>query len=471
MKIIAFSFIIINLIKQYLNYIVYPLNTFPKSDKFENLLSFNSTYTTIEMGTPHQKVDFYFNLEHNKIYVTDIGCQKTNLYNFNNKSKTLYILGDMEKGNQRDNRVLFMETLYFYDNINLSEVYQLDEYPLYYLSEFNENNFEYGLCGNIGLSITQYEANNLDPDEYEYYIKYIRTQNNYFSFFHYNDTDFIINGIFLHQEFNDMFTEIKNISWVNPIIRENSLNWEISMKEVYYNNIHFKNKVTFELNPLFELIIGTNDYKNNIQKDFFDFYINKKICSMNEMKGYSIFECDPDKFGINDIKKFPTLFMYNLDINHIFEMNGTELFLKLNNKYYFKVVFSVESQEIYKWTIGKIFFRKYPTIFSSTNRLIGFYIKPNEGIVNDNQNIEREEDSESGPADSSIYIKILIIALIFTGLGLYIGKRLFFQRRKKANELTDDYYEYDSGDNKDIKKVDKNNKSTSIEMNSKIDKN
>ena len=244
------------------------------------------------------------------------------------------------------------------------------------------------------------------------------------------------------------------------------------MKEVYYNNIHFKNKVIFELNPLFELIIGTNDYKNSIQKDFFDFYINKKICLINEMKGYNNFECDPDKFGINDIQKFPTLFMYNLDINHIFEMNGTELFFKLNNKYYFKVVFSLESHELNKWTIGKIFFRKYPTIFSSTNRLIGFYIKPNEGIVNDNQNIERVEDSKDGQADSSLYIKIIIIALIFTCLGLYIGKRLFFQRKKKANELTDDYYEYDTEDNKDIKKEDKNNKSfTSIEMKSKLEKN
>jgi hypothetical protein len=347
----------------------------------------------------------------------------------------------------------------------------MDEYPLYYLSELNENNFEYGLCGNIGLAITQYEANNLDPDAFEFYIKNLKTQSNYFSFFHYNDTDFIINGIFLHQEFKDMFTEIKNISWVNPIIRENSLNWEISMKEVYYNNIHFKNKVIFELNPLFEFIIGTNDYKNNIQKDFFDFYINKKICLMNEMKGYNIFECDPDKFGINNIEKFPTLFMYNLDINHIFEMNGTELFFELNNKYYFKVVFNLENREDNKWIIGKIFFRKYPTIFSSTNRLIGFYIKPNEGIVNDNQNIERVEDSENGPIDSSLYIKITIIALVFTGLGLYIGKRLFFQRKKKANELADDYYEYDSGDNKDIKKDDKNNKSTSIEMKSKFENN
>jgi len=33
------------------------------------------------------------------------------------------------------------------------------------------------------------------------------------------------------------------------------------MKEVYYNNVHSKENIYFELNPLFELILGTNDFK------------------------------------------------------------------------------------------------------------------------------------------------------------------------------------------------------------------
>ena len=64
-------------IKKCFNYIVYPLKAFYESDKIENLLLFNSTYTTIEMGTPPQKVNFYFSLNHSKMFITDVGCQNT----------------------------------------------------------------------------------------------------------------------------------------------------------------------------------------------------------------------------------------------------------------------------------------------------------------------------------------------------------------------------------------------------------
>ena len=47
--------------------------------------------------------------------------------------------------------------------------------------------------------------------------------------------------------------------------------WEIAMKEVYYNDVYSNpdKYITFEINPLFELIIGTNEFKNNIIKDYF----------------------------------------------------------------------------------------------------------------------------------------------------------------------------------------------------------
>ena len=63
------------------------------------------------------------------------------------------------------------------------------------------------------------------------------------------------------------------------------------------------------------------------------------------------------------------------------------------------------------------------------------------------------------------YIKIIIIALIFTIVGLIIGKKIFALRKKRANELVDDYYQYDS-EKKDIKND--NLTSANIEMNSKL---
>ena len=442
MKKIYFTFICLFLIKQIINYYVFQLEVIDKLDKIEDFLSFNSTYTTLEMGTPQQKVNFYFSVNHNKMYMTNTNCPNINLYNFSIDSSTLNILGgiDFESENP-DDKILFFESLYFYNDTNLSQSIEIEEYPLLLISNFSEDIFDMGICGDIGLSIMQYEKYDSMPDEFEYYMKYLKTLNNYFSFFYYNGSDYLINSIFLHQEFQDLFKDVKNISWVNPLLRNDMLHWEINMKEIFYKKTHFKNKIIFEFNPLFELIIGTNDYKTNITKDYFISYINKKICTLIEVEGYAIFECNEKNFGMKDIKKFPSLYMFNDDINHIFEMKGEELFHQLNNKYYFKIIFPNKDLEPNRWVIGKIFFRKYPTIFSPSNRLIGFYINPNEGII-DNLN-DNDNENKNNFDKIYIYIIIVIVALIFTGIGIFIGKKLFFQKKRKANELVDDNYKYE----------------------------
>ena len=299
----------------------------------------------------------------------------------------------------------------------------------------------------------QYEQYDFEQDEYEYYLKYISSLSNYISFYHYNGQDFLIKNIFLHIEFKELFQDI-NIFWVNPLIRDNILHWEINMEKIFYNKREFKNRALIELNPLFELIIGVNEYKNNITNDYFDSYINKEICSIIIIKDYQIFECQEDKFELNDIKKFPTLYMYNFDVEHTFNMTGEDLFLKIDNKYYFKIIFPLKDLNPNRWILGKIFFRKYPTIFSPTNRIIGFYINPNKGVINEDidsdSNNESEDNNKNGEEsrgksnNAYIYILISVIAFIFLFLGIFIGKKIFFPRIRKANELDDDNFQYES---------------------------
>ena len=206
MKIFNLLVIFFYLIKKCLNYIVYPLKVYNELNQIENFLLFNSTYTTLEMGTPPQKVNFDFNLNHYKMFITDVGCKNTNLFNIE-ESSSLFVIGEpMDINDPYNNRIVAMESLYFYNNINLSDILQMDEYPLYYSVDLrNEQTY---LCGNIGLSIMQYE-NFEEDDELEYYLKFLRSQNNYFSFFNYNGDDFLINSVFLHQEFKDIFEDIK----------------------------------------------------------------------------------------------------------------------------------------------------------------------------------------------------------------------------------------------------------------------
>ena len=241
MKVISFSyiFIVYYLIKNCCNYIVYPLNIYDELNKIENMLFFNSTYTILEMGRPPQKVNFYFSLDHNKMNMTDIGCRPSNLFDIE-YSQTLGIVGFPDEDEEAySGKVYAIDYLSFYEKVNTTNLTLIEQYYLYYTADLNkDNNY---ICGTIGLSLIKHETyNSQDDDEIEYYLKYYRSQNNYFSFFHYNNKDYFVNKIFLHEEFKDIFKDVKNISWINPIISDNSQRWDIYMNEIFYNNIYLK---------------------------------------------------------------------------------------------------------------------------------------------------------------------------------------------------------------------------------------
>ena len=459
MKNLIFIFfsLFIFLFKQFKCYVVYPLRTLEEGiNTIQSLLSFNSTYTILEIGTPPQKVNFYFDINHTQINLTDKGCTNNNLYNRNNSS-SFEIAFELELSEQDNNtKYLVLDSLYFNNNINLTNKLKVEEYPFYYSSNISKNDIE--LCGNIGLSILPYDYYNTESQQIKYYTDKIKSLDagkyEDFSFIHYNNQDFLISNVFLQIEFPNLFKGVEIVSWLHPSIRVKSyeLHWEISMKEIYYNNVHSKNFLIFELNPLFELIVGTNDFKINITKDFFNQYINKGICSINEYKGFYVIECNENKFTKKDIKKFPTIYISNLGIHYTFELKSEELFIKINNKWYFEIVFPVIDLDVERWILGRIFMRKYPVKFSPFSRLIGFYLKSNDD-KSKNKKVKNEEQKiyKKNIPKTIFYVIIIIIALIFTGVGLFLGKRIFYPRKMRANELEDNY-QYEPKYNKEDKK-------------------
>ena len=231
---IIFSFFI----NHSLNYYIFPLKVIDKYDKIENLLLFNSTYTTLEIGTPKQKVNFYYRTNYNNLFLTDIGCRNNSRFNYTESSSFLPLV-NLETEDEI-NKILFTETLYFYDNLNLSKTEESDKYLLIFLNNYSEEILEDSLCSNIGISIMQYEKYDQEIDEIDYYMKYMGIFNNYFSFININGSDLLINSIFLHEEFKDFFEDVKNISWINPITRNNLLYWEIYMNDIFYRKVFTK---------------------------------------------------------------------------------------------------------------------------------------------------------------------------------------------------------------------------------------
>ena len=105
--------------------------------------------------------------------------------------------------------------------------------------------------------------------------------------------------------------------------------------------------------------------------------MKKKCEKFNNIK-FDYFICD-----INDkIDDFPIISFNHKGLNYTFEFNYQDLFLKVDNKFYFLIVFKDIKDN--NWKIGKPFFKKYQLIFESDRKLIGFYTGKIKSKINFN---------------------------------------------------------------------------------------
>ena len=84
-----------------------------------------------------------------------------------------------------------------------------------------------------------------------------------------------------------------------------------------------------------------------------------------------------------------------------------------------------------KWSLGTVFTLNHKFIFNQEEKQIGYYIKLKEEKID--------------PKDYIVIIQIsvfILLAIILIFLGILIGKKLNKSRKKRANELLDDDYDY-----------------------------
>ena len=218
----------------------------------------------------------------------------------------------------------------------------------------------------------------------------------------------------------------------------NDLGWIIEFTNYYFlkdgtkislNLTNFNNKIKgwfwFDLN----FIIGTQDYLNSIKKNYFNNY-SKKCMSEKFQKRYTVIWCDKDF----DTKDFPTLYFQNSEYNYIFELTNKDLFEIRGDKKYFLIVF--DSLSNYPWKLGKIFLKKYFFNFETDSKQIGFY----NNLIND-----EPDNSDKYNSGFKLWLWFLWSGLIIiVGFGgFFIGNNIRKKNRKKrANELDDEDYEY-----------------------------
>jgi len=239
--------------------------------------------------------------------------------------------------------------------------------------------------------------------------------------------------------------------------------WGLVFSNIYYNiSSSITRKISIDdaqININNYLILCPMTYYYNIKRDFFDFYISKKICHVHQGREYKTFYCEKsDNFNVTNLKQFPTLYMSHKDFQYTFEFTYEDLFIEKDNQYWFLVALSIYNTDMEEWFMGIIFLRKYNLIFNQDTKTISYYNINLPTFKNKKKFILNEKFVEY-----IIIFIIIILAVLLIIIILYIGKKyLKIKEKKRLNHIYD--FDYINQENFDINKKIKYGQNLLMEM-------
>ena len=408
-------------------------------------------YSPVEIGSPPQDIIAYINFNHNNLSIGDLLQIQNNIYPdyfYNSymydKSYSFINITSKNETQKIDSKTFICdEKLYLFSKIKDIEK---NKYTCFSNFKFTfekkiiyNNNSIYGLIIGLKLHDIDYETNFLNQIKNRNIISsYILS----FDFTKENEGLLII-GKYPHEYFPEKYNEdnFKLIYSSQPsdaYLTSFVINFDEINSSVNNEKIEIQKSTKGHIFPNMDLIIGVKEYRTFIEKHFFNKYINMSICYKNssyyEWDIFFVFYCyDDEKFNL---KEFPLLNFYIKSENLKFEFTYKDLFKKIDNKYYFSIIF--QNFDIGVWCIGKPFYLKYTLVYNGDAKMIGFY---------ENRNLNKNKNRKKLLLELNSF-KIFIIILLFIFflflviiISYYLGKKLNLIRKKHANEL-DDNYEY-----------------------------
>ena len=418
------------------------INSSTNENDILNLFTNNLLYTTFNIGTPKQNViinidsktdTFYFDKNiFNKLYKLNQSIFDANQTGFYNSS-----LSSTFKNISKYSTLSSICSDHFYINGNLT--FKDINFTLY-----NNNKENNQVCGIFGLGINSnsiLQTKLLEQLWNKYYIS-----NFYFSLIYNSNFDGkLLLDELPHNYIPNKYKQSELVSLYNNG-EENNLSWFILIDEVFVRNENFtKNSIDLDsLKGIIDFssntIKGTSKYEKYILRYFFKKYIDKKICYQIKLEFYEytseMIYCILKDFE-DQLKLFPDLILKNNELNYEFKLTYKDLFIIIRDKVFFLVNFKIVNKGfddvslIEFWTLGIPFLKKFQSVFNPDSKKIGFYLKNDEN--NDNENNANNE---------KFILKIIyciIISSILIAVGLFLGYKLFYKRKRKANELDENY--------------------------------
>ena len=195
-------------------------------------------------------------------------------------------------------------------------------------------------------------------------------------------------------------------------------------------------------------IKGNYNYRNNIDKIFFSELIKDNLCKIEKLEEnvyisqHIVYSCINNKKIQEKIKLFPTLYFEIKPNNLTFFFTYKEIFQSFNNRLYFLITFKDDNYS--DWTLGHLFLRKYLTSFDYNSKTISFY-KNQVDEINKKSEIPNKEKTNSSKFNFGQFIRIIIeiiMVIIIIIISALLIRKYKNSRKKHANELKDDDYDY-----------------------------
>ena len=420
-----------------------------KPEKYFFNLFNNELKINLKVGSHHQSIPCYLNLNSHTVYICSSDSElhngqpkyeeykSTTYTNLSNtiSSESFYVIGMASKDQIciNDNQVTDLKFYLAKTRFSSQELIYSCMIGLGYEQVFYDDDDAEGYLEEIESFLSQLKNANL-INKKVFFIKY-------------NDNDDngeIIFGAFPHEIKDKYYEDCLEENYIegdNVYTSDIQIVW--SIKGYIYSGekllFNYLSSIDFELNQGF--IIGSYSYKKEVLNNFFSEKLTKGECFSQEVyqqkKAFDGFYC---KKNI-DITKFENLRIILDKIKYRIDLSYDDLFTLNGDYLYFNVLFTQDEDEFKNdFILGKPVFRKYPIVFNFVRRSekIGFY--NNLSYKKNGQNINNV--NEGNGSGKKLTILLIIIGIVIICLLSYIIIRYCRRPRKqKVNELIE-FFDY-----------------------------
>ena len=423
--------------------IVFPFTTksytFNPDNEFKYIFK-NEIFTTIEVGTPPQKVELYLTTR-TPFFIIKKNDTKKNYYK--NESSTTYKYYDNSSIYYLNDEVVkrgvqSSEKIYLKNSFNAQETIPVNDLDFIYSTKTEKDSKKH--MGVLGLQFFSTSFVYSKEINLMVILKKKGLTSNYIWNLNYtsDDSGFLVIGEHPHN-YDEKNYNKENLKQIN-LHREGGqkAEWNLFFNEIKYGEFDLSGHRRGKFAPQYGVMVGPTIFDNLITKEFFKEFIDNGKCERKTYnKKFDYFVCDENL----DLTNFKDIEFFEKDISsNKFILTKDDLFLKKNNKLYFLVAFGHKWKWNYCWHLGKPFMKKYNFIFDEDGIQIMYYEKEEEG----------ENLIEKKNFVYFIWGGIAVLIVIIATLAFVLMK-YFKQRKKKMFELEDDF-EYTGEENNDDKK-------------------